>query len=209
MTLLIEPHYIGSIEFFGLLLSYDNVCLEVSQHFSKQTFKNRCSFLGANGKLDLSVPVVFGNRTPYRDVKIDHQQGWRKVHRGALSSCYGKSPYYEFFAEDFYRCWDRCHHFLIDLNRDMMTICLKMLQVDRDFALTSAYTAEPEIGVLDLREEVLPKKRKRSRTFYTGSSYNQTFGSFFVPNLSIIDLLMNEGPGSLQIARDSVLKAEQ
>ncbi|MEP4533784.1 MAG: WbqC family protein [Cyclobacteriaceae bacterium] len=202
--LLIEPHYLGSLEYYTLLTRFDKVTLEVNQHFTKQTYKNRCYLLTSQGTIGLSIPVSFANRTPTREVKIENSHAWIREHWGALYSAYGKSPFFEFFSDHFKSIWDRKYKYLIDLNMEFMTICLKLLQVDIDFAFTDKFEAQTKKGVLDAREVILPKVHYQSRRFYRPAGYNQNFGSDFVPNLSILDLLFLEGSGSMRVLNESV-----
>ncbi len=206
MKLLIEPHYLGSIEYFSLITRADELVFEINQHFTKQSFKNRCVFLTANGEQTLSIPVSYGNRTPFKEVKIDQSQSWLRVHWGSFSSAYGKSPFYEFFEEQFHTVWFAKHRYLIDLNLDMMTLCLSLLQIDRPLKLTEIYDNEVDAAIFDIRELILPKTNYTDRTFYCPEEYDQVFGNKFVSNLSIIDLIMNEGSNALNVLKKSIRK---
>lgn len=201
--LLIEPHYLGSLEYYALLMQHEEVALEVHQHFVKQTYKNRCYFLTSGGLVPLSVPVVYTNRMPLKDVKIDYHQSWVRDHWGAFYSAYGKAPFFEFFQDQFRSVWDRKSVFLLDLNLDFMTLCLKILQCDRSFLFTESYDIEPKNDVIDLREKILPKKSFEERNLYLPFQYTQTFGNNFVPNASIVDLLMCEGSRAVDVLRKS------
>lgn len=202
--LLIEPHYLGSLEFFILLTQFEEITLEVNQHFSKQTYKNRCYILSSQGKLPLTVPVKFSNRTIFKDAKIDHSQSWQKDHWGAFYSTYGKSPFFEYFSDSFKVVWDKNHKYLLDLNLDFMTLCLDLLQIDKSFSFTEMYQPQAINGVRDVREVIHPKLSFEGREFYTPHEYIQNFGNDFVPNLSILDLLFCEGTGASQVLKKSV-----
>jgi len=207
-SLLIEPHYLGSQEYFVSILNSESVLIEVNQHFTKQTFKNRAIFLTTNGKKQLSVPVKFGNRTLLKDVQIDQSQNWKKDHWGCFYSAYGRSPFYEYFEDDFRTIWFKNHRFLLDLNMDMMTMCLALLRIERRIEMTKSYKIEPEGNISDFRELILPKSDYTNRTIYQSTTYSQVFGNMFVPNLSIVDLIMNEGSNALSILRKSALTSE-
>lgn len=181
------------------LVDSEEIVLEVCQHFTKQTYKNRCYILTAGGTMPLSVPVKFGNRTPFKDVTIDHSQTWSKDHWGAFYSAYGKAPFFEFFQDYFLRIWEKKHTYLLDLTTEMMTMCLKVLQYDRSFTLTSEYEKIPDHRLIDLRERILPKKPFQERNLYLPFPYTQTFGNIFVPNVSIIDLIMCEGSRASEV----------
>lgn len=202
--IIIEPHYLGSLEYYVWLKQCEEVHLEVCQHFTKQTYKNRCYVLTSNGVKPLTVPVKFGNRTPFKDVTIDHDQSWAKDHWGACYSAYGKAPFFEFFQDYFHAIWEKRHKYLVDLNLEMMTMCLKVLQIDRSFSLTEQYEKIPDHRLKDLRERILPKKSFEERNLYLPFPYTQTFGNIFVPNLSIIDLIMCEGSRASEVLTRSM-----
>lgn len=202
--LVIEPHYLGSLEFFVLLYKYKEVTLEVNQHFTKQTYKNRCYILSSQGKLPLSIPVKFNNRTILKDVKIESNHKWQKDHWGAIYSSYGKSPFFEYFSDSFHQILKKKYTFLLDLNLSLMTNCLDLLQIGRTIVLSESFVLEQETKAYDARETIIPKIRYDKRENYSSQHYNQNFGNEFVPNLSIIDLLFCEGPSSEQVLKKSL-----
>lgn len=207
--LLIEPHYLGSLEYYVILLGADEVTFEVSQHYKKQTYKNRCYFVTSQGLIPLTVPVKYGNRTPLREVRIDHSQSWLRAHWGALYSAYGKAPFYAFFEEEFRKVWETRHTFLIDLNLEMMTLCLRCLHCDMPYSLTEKYDKMSESDVCDFREKIDLKKLFTERKIYLPFPYLQTFGNKFVPNPSIVDLLMCEGNRAAEVLRQSRQAADE
>lgn len=202
--LIIEPHYLGSVEYFTLLSEFSTVCLEVNQHYTKQTFKNRFYILSAQGSLKLSVPVKYNNRTPLKEVKIDASHSWQKDHWGAIYSSYGKSPFFEYFADSFHETLSANHRYLIDLSTQFMTLCLNLLKIDIDINLSEEYSLQAPVDCFDGRELILPKKSFEKRRYLNPKKYSQNFGNEFVPNLSVIDLLFCEGPMAGQIINESV-----
>lgn len=206
-TLLIEPHYLGSIEYFVLITRFENIVLEVASHFTKQSYKNRAEILSANGKLSLTIPVKYGNRTPIREVKIDHSHSWFREHWGAFYSAYGKAPFFEFFADEYRSLWEKKHDFLLDLNVEMMSLCLHLLQYDRSFQVTKNYQKDTNHRFYDARERIHPKKPFEERKIYLPFPYTQIFGSNFVPNLSIVDLIMCEGNRAGEVLKKSASQA--
>ena len=197
--ILIEPHYLGSLEYFTRILYAESIHLEIHQNFTKQTFKNRCVLLTTNGVQSLSIPVQFDQRTAYKDVKIDHDQSWLKEHWGSFFSAYGKSPFYEYFSEQFRSIWFSRQKYLLDLSLEMMTLCLQLLQIDRSIQMTSTFELEGNQSLFDFRELIVPKSSYDCREFYRLHQYSQVFGNKFVPNLSIVDLIMNEGSNARQV----------
>lgn len=191
--IIIEPHYLGSLEFYCALIQADSATLEVNQHYHKQSYKNRAEILSPQGMKALTVPVKYNNRTQLKDVRIEYSQSWLRDHWGAFFSSYGKAPYFEYFSEDFRAIWDSKPAFLVELNYNFMTFCLKVLQCDIPVDISESYQKEVENGVVDLRDKIHPKISFAQRKFYRPVSYMQIFGDIFVPNLSIVDLIMCEG----------------
>lgn len=203
-SMVIEPHYLGSLEYFCLLIQQDKVEFEVCDTFSKQTFRNRAYFLGSNKILQLNVPLNYSNRTKTKDVKVDYNHTWIKNHWGAFYSAYGKAPFFEYFHEDFKGIWENKSTYLVDLNSKFLTLILKILKSDLEVGFTSTYEKEHEN---DLRNWINPKSPFADRKIYQPTPYTQLFGDTFVPNLSIVDLVMCEGPQAANTLMASCLKS--
>lgn len=197
-SIVIEPHYIGSLEYFSALLSAKQVYLAVDDIYAKQTFRNRMYLRGSNRTLTLVVPVSYDSSTITKDVKIDHRQRWVKDHWGALYSSYGKAPFFEYFSAEFEAIWKKRHTFLLDLNLEMQLLILKLLQVNVKVDFHTPQLCYDSSQVADLRNVLNPKKSFSDRNLYLPKPYSQLFGDTFVPNLSIVDLLMCEGPQSTE-----------
>ena len=203
---IIELHYLPSIEFFSLLHKDDLILLEAHENYVKQSYRNRCYILGANGKLQLTVPVVGGRKKiPIRDIQIDQSQNWLNIHIRALKSAYGKAPFFEFYFDYFDNIFQKREKFLFDLNLDLLTVCLNMLGIQKSIKLSESYSKPSEGRFSDFRNQITSKSDFTSRTFYQPVRYNQVFGKDFVPNLSVVDLIMNEGPNSGTIIQKSAV----
>ncbi len=197
--LIIEPHYFGCLEYFCLVQHCDEVLFEVMDSFSKQTYRNRTYILGSNKVLPMIVPLSYSNKTPTKDVKIDYSQRWIKDHWGALYSAYGNAPFFDFFAEDFKGIWDSRPEFLLDLNMQLMTRCCKLIGKKIKWSFTDLFQANYPVSYSDFRNTIQPKNAFSDRNIYRTSPYYQLFGDWFVPNLSIVDLIMCEGPHSSEV----------
>lgn len=201
--LVIEPHYLGSLEYFTLLSNYSKVVIDVGKKFEKKTFLNRAHFLTANKVQQLNVPVSRSTNLPLKEAKIDYSHRWIKDHWGALYSGYGKAPFFEYFQEEIHDVWKKRLTFLVDLNLEMLALMIRMAQVPLEFEISENPSIE---GRDDFRRQINPKKPFADRKIYQPIAYPQLFGDTFVSNLSIVDLIMNEGPNTAKILTDSYRK---
>ena len=197
--IVIESHYLPSLEYFTILSRTNSLHLDVKHPFQKQTFRNRCYVLGSNKVLPLIVPVHYRQGTPFNEVKIDNRQSWARDHWGAISSAYGKSPFFEYFAEEFMTVLKSKPNLLMDLNHAMLSVCMKVLQWK-----AKKFEEVPKPLFTDLRNVILPKQSYKTRDFYQPIPYQQNFGNTFVPNLSILDLLFCQGSEAGNILKNSV-----
>ncbi len=203
-SVLIDLHCLPSLEFFTCVLAFDEVILESNENYSKQSYRNRAYILGANKTEMLVVPVLDGNKKVLiRDVKIDYSQNWHVNHWRTIRAAYGKSPFFEFYSDYFQGVLNKKNTFLWDTNVELLTICLKLLRVNKTIRQTETYQKQVDSSVFDARNLINPKKTYESRSFYNAVPYHQNFGNEFVPNLSIIDLLFCRGNQASEILKKS------
>lgn len=197
-TAIIDLQYLPSIEYFIALQSYDHIILEKYEHFVKQTYRNRCYIRAANKVDTLTVPVTGGNKKiPICDVQIDYGQRWLKHHWRAITSAYGRAPFFEYFIPEFEKIFFKRERFLFEFNLKLLTLCLKILQVEISFSFSNRYQTPEELhNTTNLRSFVHPKSHYSKNNLYQPYWYPQVFGKDFVPNLSIVDLLFCEGPNA-------------
>lgn len=200
---LIELHYLPSLEYFIILMKCQWVMLEANENFVKQTYRNRCYIRSANKIESMSIPVNKGYKQ-IRDIKIDYRQTWLKDHWRTITSAYGKSPFFEYYRDGLEAILLAKEKYLFDLNLKLLTKCLEFLGLEKEIKFTDNYEFNTKCPVLDLRSLVLPKINPCERGIYKAYPYSQIFGKDFAGNLSIVDLLFCEGPGSLSILKKSV-----
>ncbi len=183
------------------MLKYKEVKIEHYEHFERQTLRSRCEIYGANGRLNLSVPLrKRGERTITKDIRIAYDNDWRTLHWRSMQSAYRRSPYFEFYEDDFVGFYEgEKFEFLVDLNEALLNKINELSGIDVPISKTTSYEKDPE-NTIDLRNEAQHPSIINHQSFdklRTGSStiYYQVFGTKFgfLPNLSIIDLLFNEG----------------
>jgi len=201
---LIESHYLPSLEYFCALIPFDEISVEASEHFAKQSFRSRCYVNTAQGVKMLTVPLVERHgKMLTKDVMVEQGNKWRNTHWRTIESAYRKAPYFDYYFEELKEILYKGHKRLLELNLDLMSFCLRHIGFQKKISETLAYDAEIEDGVIDLRSLISSKKPFEERHFYRTQRYYQVFGSEFVPNLSVVDLLFCAGPRASEILRAS------
>jgi hypothetical protein len=192
---LLPTAYLGPIQYYSKIINYEEALIEHCEHFQKQTFRNRCNIYGANGELSLSIPLKKrGERTPVKDIRISYEQPWQKLHWRSFGSSYRCSPFFEFYEDDFAPFYEKRYEFLIDLNAELHQLVCDLLKIDNNTKLTEKYEKTPS-GMDDFRELISPKVRFNDDPSFIPKPYTQVFINKhgFLPNLSIVDLLFNQG----------------
>lgn len=204
---ILSLHYLPSIEYFAFLSQSPEVLIDICEHYDKQSYRNRCQILTANKVLDLSVPILKTNKKQaMKDVCIDYSHKWVKDHWRAICSAYGKAPFFEYYIDYLERSFAKTHKYLIDLNAELLTICLDILGMSKKYQLSESYLEEGN-SYIDLRNQLHPKKNNDFDRRFDIPSYNQVFGKGFVANLSIIDILFCEGPNTYSLINRAKAKS--
>lgn len=182
--------YMPSVEYVARLLREECV-IDLGEHYIKRSQRNRAQILSANGVMSLTVNVENANRPRQRirDVRIDYSKRWQHQHWVSIMSAYKSSPYFDHYAhllEPFYK---REWRYLVDYNMEYLSTLLRLLGVEDKVNISEKYVAAREDDV-DLR----PKHNEGST--FVAEPYFQVFSDRmpFVANLSILDLLLCEGP---------------
>lgn len=146
----------------------------------------------------LSIPVLGGNKKQlYKETKIDYSQKWKNIHLRGIQSAYGKAPFFEYFFPYLETVYSKNLTFLFDLNVELLTVCLKLLQSDTKIKVILETIDTNEY--LDTRGIINAKEEFDARNIMTPYPYDQMFGVNFVPNLSVLDLLFCKGPESKDV----------
>lgn len=194
-TVLLSTAYLGPVSYFKALASSDKAVIEQYDHYHKQTYRNRCKILSANGVMDLSVPVInTGGKMLVKDLRIAYVESWQQVHWRAIASAYNNSPFFEYYRDDFEPLYSRRTDFLVDFDMELMRIVMDLVGIKTELSLSDDYFVSPP-GMEDLRDSFSPKGEAVSSVKPYYQVFDQKFG--FVPDLSILDLLFNMGPESI------------
>lgn len=209
-TALLATAYLGPVQYYSKLLHYPEIIIEQHENYPKQTYRNRCRILGGNGLLTLSIPVDKGSelKVKTKDVIITYAENWQRMHWRTIISAYNNSPFFQYYEDDFAPFYqEQRWKYLIDFNLEIQEMVLDLLGISTEIKLSSDYYQEAAENILDLRETIHPKKqRQKPDLFFSPEPYTQVFEDKFAfqPNLSIIDLLFNEGPESVEILKQCV-----
>ena len=201
--ILLHLPYFGPVSHFKELVKPAVIWFENDDNYQKQTYRNRMYIYGANGKLLLNIPIKHLNspgvkkHQKYRDVKIENDFGWQKLHWKSLKSAYQTSPFFEFYEDDFAPIFHKDFKYLMDFNYECLELVLNCLQLDLNYKKTSEYIKDPKDKV-DRRHLINAKKKIEV------PRYNQVFQEKkgFISDLCFLDLMFNEGPNSVNYLRN-------
>ena len=190
-NILIHPTYFPSISHYVAILQADSVTFEMEDNFQKQTNRNRMYIYSPNGVQLLNIPVKHAveKHQKYKDVRIENDFGWQKNHFKSLEAAYRTSPFFEYFEDDFRPLFEKKHEFLMDLNLEVFQLVNDSLGINIQPQKTTEFFHEVPV-YNDFRHLVNGKKDTTQIEEYT-QVFNEKHG--FINNLSILDLLFNDG----------------
>ena len=196
MQSIIHPTYFPSISHF-VILANSEVIFEIEDNYQKQTYRNRTYLYGPNGKQLLSVPMIHtktDGHQKFKDVRIETNFNWQKQHWKTIETAYRTSPFFEFYEDEIHPIFEKKHSFLMDLNFETIELISDCLQFENNFTKTTSYHKNSE-NIADHRN-LANVKNKNLESF---DKYVQVFSEKhgFINDLSVLDLLFNEGPNTI------------
>lgn len=208
--ILLSTAYIAPVSYFSKLAIYPEIYIEQHEHFIKQTYRNRAVILGANGSIHLIVPVEKGReqKIKIKDLRIAYDEEWQRNHWRTIFSAYNSSPFFEYYADDLEPFFRKKSVFLFDFNQQITETILEILEIPAQLILTESFEQIPD-NCANFREKISPKAHRNVEDpQFTAQSYTQVFSEKFgfIPDLSILDLLFNEGPSAHSVLMDCFQK---
>ena len=205
MKTILFPTYFPSISHFAALAQSENTVFEIEDNFQKQTNRNRTYIYSPNGIQLLNIAVKHSKESHQKtkDIQIETDSDWQKQHFKSLEAAYRSSPFFEFFEDDLRPIFEKKHNFLLDLNFETLEILSKCLRMKLEYTSTTEYFHEVEPNEYkDFRALVNGKKDSSSFESYT-QVFDDKYG--FINNLSVLDLLFNEGKYALDYLKKQEL----
>lgn len=183
------PAYFPPIAYIAKLIE-NNVIFSVGGNYQKQTYRNRCSIHGANGKLNLTVPITHDGERRDQKIKVSKAANWKTQHWKSFSSAYRSSPFFEFYEDDLKDVFFQEEKHLVNLNIQLIELVMQWLEFSFEYALQEEYEPLTEEESFYINAKIDPN--------ISLPKYPQVFEikNGFLPHLSILDLVFNLGPQS-------------
>jgi hypothetical protein len=207
-SVLLTTAYLPPIQYFSKFILNREIWLEQHENYQKQSYRNRCHIYGANGLQSLVIPVTKPDREhcSISEVRTDQEKKWQKNHWKSIESAYRLSPWFEYYADGFSGFYQQKTDLLFEWNLILIRHIAGILQLDVSIFLTGSFT-RPENDIADFRYGIHPKdKSAKTDVAFRPLPYPQVFASKFgfLPNLSVIDLIFNEGPDAKELLKSTV-----
>ncbi len=194
MSHIFPTAYLPSIEYISLFLKAEEPSIELFETYQKQSCRTRTNVMTANGIQTLTIPVIKtnGNHTLTKDIEISYKESWQQIHLRCLESAYRKSAYFDYYFPYFEKIYKQKFNTLVELNDFCLKTILKILKAKKDYSFTTDFEK-----ITDGNDYRISLSKGTNKIEI--KPYYQVFADRhgFIPNLSIIDLLFNEGPNSI------------
>jgi len=208
---LLSTAYFGPVQYYSKFISHPETIIEKHENYPKQSYRNRCRILAANGPLSLVIPVKKeAPKTPLARIRIDFDTDWQKLHWRSLESAYRSAPFFEFYVDDILDFYQERHTHLFEMNMAIHGIICGWLSIPQG-KISTSYVHPIQAKCQDYRDNIHPKKQRNVHDpFFKPAPYPQVFSDKFPfqPNLSILDLIFNEGPNASAIIKQSIPRVE-
>lgn len=226
-----QPQYLPYLGYFDKAAAADVFVFMDLPQYKKREFQNRNRVKGPSGEIWLTVPVITKGKfdQPIREVEIDPTQDWQRSHWNTLELNYKKAPFWDWYAPEMKGFYEKKWTRLAELNIQMCLFFFKALgltvpcKIESELGTTTQSTERliemcrktgadtylSGAGGKDYMDESRFKAENLGLKFqhYQHPAYRQQYPKTdFLPYMSIVDLLFNEGPESLGILRNPEVK---
>lgn len=202
MKLIVESQYFPSVTLLKKSIELLNINFDIYEPWRKMSFRNRCVVVGSHGAINLSIPVLEGReqKKPMKEVLIDNRKPWQSQHWKTITSCYKRSPWFDFFEPELDQLFRQPVEVLHDWNRTCFEWVVRKLGLPIYVDNSQYVPGENEgLGEVDWRNKLTPKTLQTD--FPNPVKYHQVFEDRigFIPHVSILDLLFCEGKNAKRI----------
>ena len=193
--IILPTSYFGPIPYYSILVKSDDYVLEKHENFIKQTVRSRCIINSSSGKLNLSIPRIRKNssKTKIKDIRICYNEPWQKIHLRSIITCYNSSPFFDYYKEKISKIFDVKEKFLIDFSLKSHLLVMDFLKLNQNINYTKVF--ENITNSTDYRNYVFCSKEdyKYDQVYFTKND--------FIKDLSVLDLIFNLGPESIDFLK--------
>lgn len=193
------PTYFSPISQYTSIVNSNDITFEIEENYQKQSYRNRCYILGANGKQLLNIPISHTNKSfgklKLKEVLIE-DSNWQRQHYKSLTTAYNHSPFFEFYKDDLQYIFKKKYKYLLDINIDSFHFINEALDLSKEYDISKKYNDKVTD---DYRYHADVKNTDKTKCI----PYIQMFQdrNDFLKNLSILDLLFMEGPNSINFLK--------
>ena len=193
--IILPTSYFGPIPYYSILVNSNNYIFEKNENFVKQTTRNRCSIYSSAGKLNLSIPRIRKNssKTIIKDIRICYNEPWQKIHLKSIITCYNSSPFFDYYKEKISKIYESKENFLIDFNLKSHLLVMDFLKLNSSVNYTKKF------------EKINKSADYRNYAFHSKEDYryDQVYSTKnnFIKDLSVLDLIFNLGPESIDFLK--------
>ena len=186
--LVLPSAYFPSLAYIHTLLKQSDICIDLQEHFVKQSIRTRAEILGANGILQLNIPIIHvaHAKQTVATLQIDNSKNWQAEHLRTITSAYANAPYFEHYSYDIQLIFKHRYVYVFELNKAILEWVNSALDLQLNISWSTEFTGQTPTD----------KKAWLGRVPKITHVYRQVFSEQqeFIQNLSILDGLMNEGP---------------
>jgi len=204
---LLHPTYFPSIIQMAAMAQTSHIYFEMEDNYQKQSYRTRTYIAHNNGELLLNIPIIHtknGNRQKTKDVKVENSFPWQSHHWKSIKTAYRTSPFFEFYEDELNPLFAKEVSCLMTHNLEIIELLFDLIGIDTEVSKTEEYKKNP------LEKDFRYLANAKTEKNFTFEKYTQVLEAHhgFLPNLSVLDLLFNEGPNTLNYLESQQLEIQ-